>query len=525
VRSLDFLIKGGLILDGTGAPPTHYNIGLKGEKIAYMGAESPEADEVINAEGLYVSPGFIDTHAHSDFTLLADPEAAQGKLFQGVTTEINGNCGMSGGPLLGRAKAQREEDLKRLEIKPRWNSLREYLRLLEETGLYYNFCTLAGHGNLRASVIGYENRAPSKAEVEEIKKLLRESLEAGALGMSTGLIYPPGVYSTTEELLELAAYGHSVDPEFIYATHMRNEGDRLIEAITEAIEIGKAAGRLQISHLKTGGERNWLKIDDALTLIEREKAGGARISADRYPYTAAATDLEAVLPDWMYEGGNQTELERLKDPLVREKLKDEIKRGPGEWERIVVSDTADPEDKWTEGKNMIEIAHELGMEPLQAVIHLLIRSGLSVGAIFHSMSEENLKKIYSRPWVMVGSDSSTRAFGGITATGKPHPRGFGTFPRFLKRYTIKEEDLSESIRKITSLSAEVFGLKGRGLLRENMAADIAVWDFEKLRDTADFERPFGRAEGVIHLFVNGRCVIKDGSLTGGRGGKILSHAV
>jgi len=526
------LIRGGLVFDGSGTPPEVKNITIKGEKIAYVGAESPDADEIVPADGLFVSPGFIDTHAHSDFTLLADPNAAQGKLFQGITTEINGNCGLSGGPMSGAARAQREEDLENYQIKERWESLGEYLNLLNEKGLYYNFATLVGHGNLRGSVIGYENRSPNKGELERMKKLLGESLEAGALGMSTGLIYPPGIYSTTEELIQLAAYGHGIDPEFIYSTHMRSEGDKLLEAIDEAIRIGKAAGRLQISHLKTGGKRNWHKLDDALALIEKEISGGARITADRYPYTAAATDLDAVLPQWMYEGGGEAELQRLKDPLIVERLKKEVVRGPDEWGRIVVSDTSCKEDQWAEGKNIMEIAAQLGLEPLQAVIHLLIRGSLSVGSIFHSMNEENLRRIYGLPWVMVGSDSSARAFEGITARGKPHPRTFGTFPRFLKRYTIKREgreggfkceDLSESIRKVTRLPANVFGLKGRGMVKEGYAADIAVFDFGKLKDTATFSEPFQRAKGIVHLFVNGKRIIKDGVLTGQKGGKVLRH--
>ena len=525
------LIRGGLVFDGSGAPPEVKNIAVKGGKIVYIGAASPEADEVIPAEGLFVSPGFIDTHAHSDFTLLADPGAARGKLFQGVTTEINGNCGLSGGPLMGAARDRREKDLKNYQIWERWESLREYLEILEEKGPYYNFATLVGHGNLRAGVLGYENKGPDRAEMEKMKKLLADSLEAGALGMSTGLIYPPGIYSAAEELIELAAYGHSIDPEFIYSTHMRSEGDRLIEAISEAIEIGSAAGKLQISHLKTSGKKNWNKLEDALSLIEKARDEGALITADRYPYTAGATDLDAVLPQWMYEGGNEAELQRLKDPLIAERLKKEIVRDPDEWGGVIVSDTSRKEDRWAEGKGIIEIAAQLGTGPLEAVIHLLIRGSLSVGAIFHGMSEENLRRIYGLPWVMVGSDSSARAFEGITARGRPHPRGLGTFPRYLKRYTIMKEgelntkNLSESIRKITSLPATVFGLRERGMVKEGYGADLAVFDFRDLRDNATFEEPFKKAEGIVHLFINGRSIIRDGALTGQKGGKVLRHGV
>ncbi|MDA8324879.1 MAG: D-aminoacylase [Nitrospiraceae bacterium] len=528
MSTFDVLILGGTVFDGSGGPPAALDIGITGDRITFMGspgrqgaAAAPAAPNTLDARGFWVSPGFIDVHSHSDFTLLADPMAAEGKLFQGVTSEINGNCGLSGGPLLAEAAAQREGDLAELGIKERWQGMDEYLRLLERRGLFMNFATLCGHGNIRASVLGYADRQPGDAEMDRMAALLAACLDAGALGLSTGLIYPPGTYSRTEELVELAGRGRRVSENFIYATHMRSEGDALMESIREAITIGRAAGRLQISHIKTAGRSNWGKIEDAIKTVEEARASGLRVFADRYPYTAAATDLDTILPAWAWEGGAGAELARLKEPQTRKKISGEIKKDPAYWGSVYVSSMPRMADKWMEGKSLEEIQSALGRPPLETLFEILIRGELRVSAIFHSMSEENLKRFYRQPWIMVGSDSSARSLNGITAAGVPHPRTFGTFPRFLKRYTMKEESLPEAIRKITSLPAGVFGFSGRGLLREGFLADIAVFDPGRLQDRATFEAPFRKAEGLVHLVVNGEAVIADGQLTGRRPGRVL----
>ncbi len=529
MSEFDILILDGTVFDGGGGPPAEMDVGLSGDRITFIGkAGARSAAATLDARGLFVSPGFMDVHSHSDFTLLADPMAAEGKLFQGVTAELNGNCGLSGGPLLGEAAGQRESDLSELGISERWQGLDEYLRLLEGRGLFMNFATLCGHGNIRASVLGYADRAPKDFELARMAELLSKSLDAGALGLSTGLIYPPGTYSRTEELVELAERGRKASGNFIYATHMRSEGDALIESIREAVTIGSAAGRLQISHIKTAGRNNWGKIGDAIRTVEEARASGLRVSADRYPYTAASTDLDTVLPAWAWEGGARAELARLIDPETRKKISGEIKKDPGYWSSVYVSSMPSEADRWMEGKSLEAIARELGKPPLDALFDILIRGEVRVSAIFHSMSEENLRRFYRQPWVMVGSDSSARSFGGVTAAGVPHPRTFGTFPRFLKRYTMEESGagpgagpLEEAIRKITSLPAETFGFSGRGLLKEGFFADIAVFDPARLADIATFEEPFRRAEGMVHLIVNGEAVIADGKLTGRRPGRVL----
>lgn len=525
MKKFDILICGGAVFDGSGNPAVQADVGISGGRISFIGrAQKDDAASVIGADGFYVTPGFIDTHSHSDFTLLADPLAAEGKLFQGVTCEVNGNCGLSGGPLIGAARQQRESDLAQYGIKERWEGLGQYLDILERRGLLMNFATLTGHGNLRASVIGYADRAPSGQELNEMAAHLEASLKAGAIGLSSGLIYPPGAYSRTEELVALARAGKSAAAgNFIYATHMRSEGDSLIEAIGEAVTIGRAAGRLQVSHMKTAGRQNWGKLSQAIEAMEEARASGLRASADRYPYTAASTDLDTILPAWAYEGGSTEELARLKDPATLGKIAGEIQKDALYWESVYISSTPNGADKWMEGKSLGEIARAEKKSPLEMLFHVLVKGEVRVQAIFHSMNEDNLRRLYRLPWVMVGSDSSARSFSGPSVTGKPHPRAFGTFPRFLKRYTIKEGllGMEEAVRKITSLPADTFGLAGRGMIREGFVADIAVLDPGPLADTATFEEPFQKARGVEHLIVNGEAVITGGALTGKRPGRVL----
>lgn len=484
---------------------------------------------MIDVGGLAVSPGFIDTHGHSEFSLLREPP--EGKVFQGVTSEINGNCGLSAAPLIGDALRQREKDLK--GIGPRWSTFNEYFRLLEENGLFINFATLAGHGNIRASVMGYGDRRPGSAELQGMKRLLLEALGAGAIGFSTGLIYPPGIYSDTEELIELAKYGITNSifaggrAPFIYASHMRSEGERLLEAIEEVIDIGRSAGvRVHVSHIKTSGRQNWHKADEAIALMDDARARGISLTCDRYPYTAASTDLDCVLPTWAYEGGGAEELKRLKDPRSRDKIKSELALKPLDWSAIAISTVTLDNNKWMEGKSMADIALKMDKPPVDALLDILIEEELTVDAVFHSMDEENLRRFLSLPYAMIGSDSTARSFGGA---GKPHPRGFGTFPRFLKLYAEKRGvhappwPLSEAIRKITTLPAQTFNIKMRGAIKEGFMADIVVFDPKKIADTATFDNPYMKPEGIHHVIVNGVPVLSGGRLTGERPGRVLRH--
>jgi N-acyl-D-amino-acid deacylase len=503
-------------------PPRVADISIGGDIITSVGAAGHvDAETVIDVGGLAVTPGFIDAHSHSEFTILREPPEA--RTFSGVTTEINGNCGLSAAPLFGDALTQRQKDL--AGIAERWSTFDEYFEILEKRGLLVNYATLTGHGNIRASAMGYENRRPTAREMEEMKRLTGESLRAGSIGLSTGLIYPPGVYSDIGELIELVRFGKEIYDGFIYTSHMRSEGEMLIEALEEVVRIGREADvSVSVSHIKTAGRRNWHKIDEAVSLLERARSGGIRVTCDRYPYTAASTDLDAVLPVWLYEGGRLEELRRLRTPEVRERLRKEVNAGHPEaeyWASVAVATVTLGKNRWMEGKSIKEIASSTGKDPLDAVIDLLIEEDLKVDAIFHSMSEDNLRRFLSLPFVMVGSDSSARSMSG---SGKPHPRGFGSFPRFLGRYTGPGE-MAASIRKITALPAGTFGLKRRGELREGFFADIVVFDPSKIIDRATYENPYQRPEGIHHVVINGLPVLLNGQLTGLMSGRVLRHGV
>jgi N-acyl-D-amino-acid deacylase len=524
----DFLITGGKVYDGTGSEPFVADVLIARDRIALV-RKRPDiyrgkAGNVIEAEGLSVAPGFIDTHAHSEFTLLADCRA-EGKVFQGVTTEINGNCGLSAAPLYGEAREHRESDLRELGIRERWTTLGEYLHLLQERGPAINFATLAGHGNIRASVIGYADRAPSDNEMEKMQTLLRDSVSQGAVGLSTGLIYPPGVYAGTDEIVQLAKSMNNL----IYASHMRSEGDELIEAIEEAVRIGRESGiAVHISHIKTGGKDNWYKIENAVSVIEKAQTEGIRVTCDRYPYTAASTDLDAVLPSWTYAGGVEEELKRLGDAEIRARIRQEIvSKHPSDdyWENIVISSLNSDSNKWMEGKSLSYISAGVRKAPVDFLMDLLIEERLRIGAIFHSMNEDNLRRLLSLPYVMVGSDSSARSTGGPTHTGKPHPRSYGTFPRFIGRYAREKKlmQINEAVHKITMRPAETFGLKERGLIKSGFYSDVVVFDEGRIIDRATFDEPFLRPEGIRHVFVNGTPVVRDGCPTGLGPGRILRN--
>jgi N-acyl-D-amino-acid deacylase len=530
-EKIDILIKNGLVVDGTGSEPFDADIAISGDRIAFVGKKTVagrntgiKPHSTIDAKGMAVTPGFIDTHAHSEFTLLADSRA-EGKIHQGITTEINGNCGLSAAPLYGEALRQREEDFRDLDIEERWSTFTEYFEILAKRRIPYNFVTLAGHGNIRACVAGYEDRKLTAGEGKKMKALLRKAVREGAIGLSTGLIYPPGVYSDAAELIELAGCATNL----IYTSHMRSEGDRLIESVDEVITIAKKSGiKVHISHIKTSGAKNWKKIDDVVRRIEKAQKENVRITCDRYPYTSSSTDLDALLPSWAYEGGAGEELVKLKNPALREKIKRQIlgeHAGADYWENVYVSSVSYEKKRWMEGKSLAYIANRRNSMPVETLLEILIEEKLRAGAIFSSMSEENLIKFLSLPYVMIGTDSSARSTSGITCKGKPHPRGFGSFPRFLGRY-VRDRSLfsmSKAIHRITMLPAETFGVRKRGVLKRGAFADIVIFDPEKIVDRATFEEPFLKPEGIHCVIVNGLPAIWKGEMTGNMAGRILRH--
>ncbi|NJD56457.1 MAG: D-aminoacylase [Nitrospirae bacterium] len=522
---IDILIRDGLVLDGSGSDPIQADVAVSGDKILAIGSfADANADTILQARGLVVSPGFIDAHAHSDFTLLADPRA-EGKILQGVTTEINGNCGMSAAPLYGKASERREDDLRELGISERWNTVREYRMLIEGRGIALNSAMLAGHGNIRGSVVGYENRRPSCEEYEEMKQLLEEAVKDGCIGLSTGLIYPPGIYSQTDELTDLCSVlKHHNLP---YTSHMRSEGNSLVESVREVIDIGRNAGiKAHISHIKTAGRQNWHKADAVISEIEAARQQGIQLTCDRYPYIASSTDLDSILPAWAFEGGNEEELGRISHQDTRSQLRSELLAMAGDrtyWERVIISSVSSETNAWMEGKTIAEISSALACDEPDAIFRILAEERLRVGAIFLSMSDGNLRKFLSLPYCAIGSDSSARCFNGPTRTGKPHPRTFGTFPRFLGRYAREEKlmSLSMAVYKSSMLPASIFGLRRRGQLKDGMFADITIFDPSAIMDISTFASPFERPEGIPYVLVNGVPVVWEGRVTRARPGRML----
>ena len=522
--SIDLILKDGLVINGTeNGVPSKADVAIEGDLIKAVGDLSHvDAKTTININGLCVCPGFIDAHSHSDFTLLADGRA-EGKISQGITTEINGNCGMSAAPLYGDALEHRDRELNELGIKERWNTFDEYFALLEKKQFTVNFVTLTGHGNLRASVKGYSDEPLENNELNKMIDLLRNSMRLGSKGMSTGLIYPPGVYSDTREIIALAR--ETAAEGGIYTTHMRSESDELVESIEEVSKIAKESGvHAHISHLKTSNEKNWNKLENVFKVIETSQKAGSTITCDRYPYIASSTDLDAVLPSWAFEGGRKKEINRLIHERTR-LSKDILRQHPDSacWQKVFVSSVNLDRNKWMEGKSLADIAKTINQPPLTCLFDLLIEEELMVGAIFFVMNENNLTSILKQRYTMIGSDSSARSFNGITSTGKPHPRGFGSFPRILGRY-VKEQgvlSLGEAVYKMTGLPAKTFHMDRRGRLAQGYYADITVFDPETVLDTADYTNPFQRPEGFHHVFINGSQVLLDGEPTGALPGRII----
>lgn len=523
-KKADYLIRGGFIYDGNISEPYLSDIEICGDRISAIGAAvGKEAAYIIDAREMIVAPGFIDTHAHSDFTILADPRA-EGKMYQGITTEVNGNCGVSAAPLYGPVIEKRSKDLEDLGIRQRWNTLAEYFALVEQRGISINMASLVGHGNIRGAVLGYDDRPAAEKDLHRMDMLLEAALVEGAKGLSTGLIYPPGVYADMKELLMLAK--RVSQRSSVFTSHMRNEGDKVIESVEEMIRIAETGVKVHISHLKTAGKRNWSKALQIISLLNRSVEQGMPITCDRYPYTASSTDLDSLLPPWVFEGGDGAEIKRLRDENLRSRIKNEIVlriEDDDFWGQVFISSVVSEKNRWMEGANIANIGKKLGRQPLDIFFQVLVEEELRVGAIFSQMSEENLRTFLALPYCMIGSDSSARCFDGPTRQGKPHPRGFGTFPRVFGVYVRDERimAMTHAIHKSTLLPAQTFGLAGRGQIQQGMYADIVVFDPQKIRDTATYENPFQKPDGICHVLVNGVPAVLEGKSTGRHAGRIL----
>ncbi len=521
----DVLIKGAAVIDGTGQKAKVEDVGIKGDSIVEVGqVESIEAREIFDGRGYFLCPGFIDVHSHSDFNILAEP-AGGSKIKQGVTTEVCGNCGLSAAPLLGDYKKQREKSVKALGVDINWADFKEYRQVAEQKGLPLNIVPLIGHGNLRGAVMGYENRKASASEINEMKVLLEKEMKEGAWGLSSGLIYPPGVYAGQDELVEL----NRLVKEFkgVYTSHIRSEGDHLIDAIDEVIGTARESGvSLQISHLKTMGEKNWNKLPLVFKKIERALDEGMDVSADRYPYIAGSTGLDAILPAWACAGGAGAEIERIRPGAKREKIFSEMLESVSEKEiaeTIMIARVVTKKNRYLEGKFVGEAAQLRGQHVKDALFDLLVEEELDIDAIFFSMNEDNLIEILKKEYVMPGSDASVWGTSGPLAKGKPHPRAFGTFPRFIKKYAMEQKlfEIETAVNKMTAFPAEKFGIADRGKIKKGLKADLVMFDLDKLADNATYDDPHQYPDGIINVMVNGRWVVNDKSFTDENPGKVI----
>jgi|Deesub1362B_J571_1020462.scaffolds.fasta_scaffold00877_8 N-acyl-D-amino-acid deacylase len=530
-KDYDLLIVNGIVYDGLGNPGKKMDIAIKGEMIFKIGnnLKKNKAKKVIDAKGLAIAPGFIDAHSHTDVELLVNPKA-ESKIRQGVTTEISGNCGYSPFPIPEVVFEEQREYLKKeYDLELNWRDINGFFTRLSEKGIALNYATLLGQGSLRGEVVGFNDRPPTEEELKKMRELIKENMKAGALGISTGLEYAPGSFAKTNEIIELCKVVSKLGG--IYATHMRDEGDHLLEAIDEAIKIAREAKiSLQISHLKIAYLRNWLKIDSALAKIDKAKKQGINILADRYPYIAGSTGLSLYFPLWARQGTTEEFIERLKNPALDERIRSYVKEQEkklGSWDKVLICSVFTEKNKHLEGKNILEAAKEAGKEPYEFMRDLLIEEKNRVGMITFMMDEDNLKQILAHPLVVVGSDGNAVAPYGKLKKGKPHPRYYGTFPRILGKYVREEKILSvsQAIKKMTSLTAEKFGLNKRGQIKEGYFADLVIFNPNEIIDLAIWERPHQYSKGIEYVIVNGQIVIKEGEHTGALPGKILKKEI
>lgn len=530
-NNFDVLIKGGTIYDGTGAPGKNVDVAIRGDRIAGIGDfQNANAPLVIDAHGLAVAPGFINMLSWSTQSLIQDGHS-QSETRQGVTTEIMGE-GESMGPLNEETKRRMIDEQKDIKFEIKWNTLAEYLRYLESRGISCNVASFIGATTIREYVIGYEDKQPTPEQLEQMRQLVRQEMEAGALGIGTSLIYPPAFYAKTEELIEMckiaAQYGGR------YISHMRSEGNQLMQALDELIRISREANiPAEVYHIKAAGQKNWPKEDQLLTRIEQAQKEGLKISANMYTYTAAGTGLDACLPPWTESGGYPELFKRLRDPATRAKIAAEVRVDSDAWENLYLA-AGSPDKillvgfkneklKPLTGKSLAEVAKIRGKDPIETIMDLISEDESRIDTIYFVMSEENVKKELAKPWIAFGSDEASQAPEGVFLQSHPHPRAYGNFARVLGKYCRDEKVLTlpEAIRRLSGLPARNLGLDHRGLLQEGMFADVVVFDPATINDNATFDKPHQYATGVKHVFVNGVQVLKNGEHTGATPGRAL----
>jgi N-acyl-D-amino-acid deacylase len=529
-QDYDVLIRGGTVCDGSGDPCVLSDVAIAGERIAAVGSlGEARADAVIDASGLVVAPGFINMLSWGVETLLVDGRG-QGDIRQGVTLEVFGE-GISMGPLTPEMKAVYKQRAD-YDYDVTWTSLGEYLEHLEARGVSPNVASFVGATTVRIHELGYADRAPSPEELAAMQALVREAMEEGALGVGSSLIYAPAFYADTDELVALvqaaAEYGG------MYISHMRSEGNRLLEALEELIEIAERSGApAEIYHLKMGGRSNWDKYDAVVRKVEAARERGIRISADMYTYTAGSTGLDAAMPPWVQEGGHEAWTSRLKDPAVRARLVEEMTKPTDDWENLMLAAGADKTllvgfrnpvlGRQYTGKTLAEVAAIRGTSPAEAAMDLVVEDGSRVQVVYFLMSEENVRKLVALPWMSFGSDAEAMATEGVFLERSTHPRAYGNFARVLGKYVREEKllPLGQAIHKLSQLPATNLGIRERGSLKPGYFADVVVFDPKTVTDHATYSEPHRYATGMEHVFVNGTRVLAGGEHTGALPGKAV----
>jgi N-acyl-D-amino-acid deacylase len=530
-QAFDVLIRNGHIMDGTGSPWYSADVGIRNGRIAAIGRlHDATAKAVIDARNLLVTPGFIDMLGQSELTILVEPHLPS-KIFQGITTEITGE-GNSVAPVNDKMIEADRPGLEHLKMTPDWHTLAQYFGRLERQGLGINLATYVGATSVRRMVIGDDDRAPTAAELETMKHLVAAAMQDGAFGLSTSLQYAPAPYASTEELIALASEAGRFGG--IYSTHMRSEQNAIMEALDEAIRIGREAHvPVEIWHLKTAGKTNWGKMKDVIAKIEAARASGVDVTANTYAYTAWFNSFSAFVPPWAHDGGNAKLIERMKDPATRARIRKDMTTPTTEWdnewlaipgpESILLCVVQNPALQPLQGKTLAQAAAARHQDPIDALLDILIEDKAYTSVAVFGMEEADVALALQQPWVSIDNDSQGTAPTGILGQEHPHPRAYGTFPRILRKYVREEHRLTlqDAIRKFTSLPAQRLGLTERGVLKQGLWADITIFDPEQVHDVATFENPNQLSVGMQYVLVNGVPVISGGKATNALPGKVL----
>ena len=530
----DIVITGGRIVDGTGSPWYSGDVGIRAGKVAAIGQLGEAArTRTIDARGMVVAPGFIDMLGQSELTILVEPRLPS-KIYQGITTEVTGE-GSSAAPQNDAIIKENDTAYRHLQIKSDWRTLGQYFARLEKQGMGINLASYVGATQVREMVLGSDDRQPSAAQLDEMKSLVREGMRDGAVGLSTSLQYPPAPYAKTEELIALAAEAAKFGG--IYATHMRSEGNAVLQSIDETVRIGREAHiPVEIWHLKVAGKANWGRMPQVVAAINAARAAGVDVAADTYAYTAWYNTMSAFIPPWAHDGGDDKLVERLRDPATRARIRQDLLTPSSSWdnewqeipgpEAIMIGVVQNQKLLPFQGKRLADVARAWNKDAIDALFDFLIEDHAFTGCAVFGMSEADVSLALKQPWVSVNNDSSGTSIEGLLGAEHPHPRAYGTFPHILRKYVREDKLLSleEAIRKLSALPAQRMRFTDRGVLKANMWADVVIFDPETIRDVATFENPNQLSQGMSYVLVNGVPVIEQGRMTGALPGKVIRGA-